>query len=218
MIKLSGLHDWLLKREPRERLIFFLIGFLFIYLVWYLFLLRPVLNQKLETEGLIEAQKSQATTLNSQIMVKQVNLKDIIFSQKLKQYKQLNVTIQTIQQQLNALKPMLVSKNDMTNLSRDILKAKSDTIFITALDKSPPVLWQPINVETTDLTNIITSDIYLYAISIQFRADYFSTIDFLKKLEQLPWHTYWDSIDYVVKDYPRANVVLKLHVLSNEKS
>lgn len=218
MNRITQLNEWLLKREPRERLVLFVGGFLIIYFIWYLFLMRPLLTKKEKFISEISAQELQRTTIDSQIKIKLVNIKDSLFANKLNQKNEVSAKIQDIQKQLGKLKPLLIRRNDMTDLSRDLLKQKSDSIYIVNIDKLPPVPWQPSEIEHSDYLNIVTSDIYLYAMSIEFQSDYFNTIDFIKKLEKLPWYIYWDSLDYKVLEYPKANVKLKFHVLSDEKS
>jgi len=56
--------------------------------------------------------------------------------------------------------------------------------------------------------------LFRHAITIQFRGDYFSTLQFLEKIESLPWLLVYDNISYSVTTYPQANVIMQLNLLS----
>jgi MSHA biogenesis protein MshJ len=125
--------------------------------------------------------------------------------------------IDEIQAQLNKLKPLLVTKDQMAAISREILKLKSNAINLTGVDKLPAIPWEPINIDQSDLLNMATGDVYVYAFNIQFESDYFNTLEFIKQVEKIPWPIYWDRLDYKVSEYPKANVILKIHLLSTDK-
>jgi hypothetical protein len=49
---------------------------------------------------------------------------------------------------------------------------------------------------------------------IVFESDFMNTIAYLNALEKLPWCLSWDSLEYTVKTYPIALVVVSLHIVS----
>lgn len=59
--------------------------------------------------------------------------------------------------------------------------------------------------------------IYKHGISLTFSSDFFTTLAYLKTLEALPWRFLWDSVEYTVKTYPDAEVVLRVYTLSFEE-
>ena len=42
-------------------------------------------------------------------------------------------------------------------------------------------------------------------------------MNYLQKLEQLPWKFYWQHFDYEVQQYPRALITLNIYTLSTSK-
>ncbi len=58
---------------------------------------------------------------------------------------------------------------------------------------------------------------YRHAMAITLQGDYFSTLNYLKALESLPWRIHWDSIAYQVKDYPIAETRIQVYTLSFEQ-
>jgi MSHA biogenesis protein MshJ len=53
--------------------------------------------------------------------------------------------------------------------------------------------------------------------NLTLQGDYFSTLNYLKALENLPWRIHWDSIDYNVKAYPQAETRIQVYTLSFEQ-
>lgn len=211
------LKDWYLKRTPRDRLIYFVFLLIWIYAIWYIFFLRHVLQAKESIVNQIQVQKTEQETYDTQIKVKLINIKSKSFTNKIHERQEITDKIMQAQKKIDTLKPLLTTKNAMSGIARDILKQKNDKIFLNIIDTLPAVDWEPTNVDQADLVTVLTGDLYQYNIVLDFVSDYFSTVDFLKKIEKLPWHIYWDSLEYKVTEYPKANVKLKLHMLSDEK-
>ena len=63
----------------------------------------------------------------------------------------------------------------------------------------------------------ISGQVYQHGIALEFRGDYFSTLRYLRLLEQLSDSFYWDSITFTQGDWPSATVRLQLHTLSTEE-
>ena len=51
----------------------------------------------------------------------------------------------------------------------------------------------------------------LYTLTL--KGNYFSILNFLKRLEQLKWQLYWDRLQYQVDNYPEATVTVEFYTL-----
>ena len=60
--------------------------------------------------------------------------------------------------------------------------------------------------------------IYRHGLTLTFKGSYFDTLDYLQALEKLPWHFYWEKLDYKVDKYPEATVTLRVYTLGNRES
>ena len=123
-------------------------------------------------------------------------------------------SLKTLQQSLNSLKQQLsagekrfVPSQLMATALRDMLKQHGNL--------------QLIKLETLPPTNFGTDSqqtwVYKHAMNLTLQGDYFSTLNYLKALENLPWRIHWDSIDYQVKDFPRAETKIQVYTLSFEQ-
>jgi MSHA biogenesis protein MshJ len=59
--------------------------------------------------------------------------------------------------------------------------------------------------------------LYRHTLILTLQGDYFSTLNYLKALEALPWRIHWDHIDYNVKNYPIAETRIQIYTLSFEQ-
>lgn len=56
--------------------------------------------------------------------------------------------------------------------------------------------------------------LYKHGLDLTVQGGYFEVLDYLQALEQLPWHFYFEGMDYRVEAYPQAQVTLHLYTLS----
>ncbi len=61
------------------------------------------------------------------------------------------------------------------------------------------------------------SGVYKHRVILRLSGDYFRVLALMKALENLSWKFYWDSLDYKVIDYPRAEIELNVFTLSSEE-
>ena len=108
--------------------------------------------------------------------------------------------ITLLQQQLKNMEQVpllhrhvLHSANELQALLRAIAKAPAD-IEISQLQVNP---------ESPKTNNQKT-------ITLRFRGDYFSTMRYLAYLESLSWFLIFDQLEYTVKQYPTADVVMTM--------
>ncbi len=120
----------------------------------------------------------------------------------------LQQTVKNLKQQLSLGDKKFVPSELMANALNDILKQhgklkliKLETLPVTPFgDNGQQEAWM-----------------FRHSMVMTLQGDYFSTLDYLKALESLPWRIHWDSIDYQVKDYPIAETRIQVYTLSFEK-
>ncbi|MCI0590119.1 MAG: MSHA biogenesis protein MshJ, partial [Gammaproteobacteria bacterium] len=55
---------------------------------------------------------------------------------------------------------------------------------------------------------------YMHGLRMEFEGGYLDTLDYLRKLEALPWAFFWDSVDFKVEKYPKALGSITVYTLS----
>ena len=135
-----------------------------------------------------------------------------------------------LDQKLQQVTANLVTPQQMTTLLRQVLE-QTDGLHlkkVTSLGSSPLVL-QKKHVAQTDKKAAKVNDdekendnpanmVYKHGLQIVFDGNFFATLEYLKKLEQLKWNFIWDDIKFEVNDYPEATTTLSLYTISMDKN
>lgn len=199
---LKPIRDWLKARNFREQVFLFFLGFIVIYLIWNVLLTRPLVARQHKIIIATQAQKTQRDLLNDQINAVLKIIKSNIF---------LNASsnqTHDLQQQISATAPLFISQQSLLKLNKSII-AQQASIALVSLRNFPDQVWTLPGGEKTAF--------YQHRLRLEFHGNYFKTIKYLSSLEKLPWHIYWDSLEYKVLEYPEANVAIEFHVLSDKK-
>lgn len=123
-------------------------------------------------------------------------------------------TLDSLQQSVHNLKQQLMSGDKrfvpsqlMASALRDMLK-QNGNLQLISLETLPPKTFGQDEQPTW---------VYRHTMTLTLQGDYFSTLNYLTALENLPWRIHWDSIDYKVTNYPQAETRLQVYTLSFEQ-
>lgn len=174
---------------------------------WDNFFFQPQLQdrQQLEVEirqiqQMLDQQKSAAAELEKNGS-RDPNL------QPRQQLSELQQSFEHLKQQLTAGEKRFVPSQLMATALGDILKQHGNLQLIK-LETLPPTSFGEEGAQTW---------VYRHSMNLTLQGDYFSTLNYLKALENLPWRIHWDSIDYTVKNYPQAETRIQVYTLSFEQ-
>jgi MSHA biogenesis protein MshJ len=116
-------------------------------------------------------------------------------------------SLNNLKQQLNIGEKRFVPSHLMASALRDMLKQHGN-LQLLKLETLPPGSFGDDSQQTW---------VYRHSMNLTLQGDYFSTLNYLKALENLPWRIHWDSIDYNVKAYPQAETRIQVYTLSFEQ-
>lgn len=193
----------------REKIICITTLLVLVWWAWDHFFYQPV-----------KAQQNQLTTelssVNTQLAVQQqaaIEIKalgeinpNLLNMQKLQKVK---TELKKLKQQLDTGNKKFVPAHDMTKVLANILK-KNKGLKLIQLETLP--------VSTLSKSEQKQSWVYRHGLSLTLSGNYFSTLNYLKSLETLPWRLNWGAIEYQVKEYPIAETTLHVYTLSYEKN
>lgn len=60
-------------------------------------------------------------------------------------------------------------------------------------------------------------DLYKHGMTIRMEADYPSLMNYLKRLDAMPWKLYWKTLEYSVEEYPTGELFLEVFTLSTRE-
>jgi len=64
----------------------------------------------------------------------------------------------------------------------------------------------------------VEKEFFKHGIEMTVRGSYFDLLDYMVKLEKLPWRMFWGKAGLVVEEYPVSRMTLTLYTLSLDKS
>lgn len=123
---------------------------------------------------------------------------------------------------LKALTVDLIPPAQMAGVLREVL-AQRPGLHLLSLENLPAEPAFPIK---TDAKATVSGEIpaspapaiYRHGLRMTVSGDYFTVLEYLKALEQLPWHFYFEGLDYQVQTHPQAEVTLTLYTLSDREA
>ena len=217
--------------QLRERGIMLAAILIAIYFLFDTFVMQPLaINQKNVNTNIVR--------INSDIVTLSVKIQQAITEspasrrqKELQEIQQLRQEKDDLDRELQNATANLVTPQQMTELLQKILGQTDGLhlIKVTSLGSSPLVEQAKAGVSPGKKTekddkdkqakdeNIVNT-VYKHGLQIQFEGNFFATLDYLRKLEQLQWKFIWDDIKFEVKEYPQATTTLSLYTISLNKN
>lgn len=211
--RIYELKKWLRLRSVKEQVAILFFAMALTYFVWILLENYFIASSHQRIQKEIEARQVEIKTIQNQ----KAQINEIVnrksFIDALKQKKSLSNLSSNFKQKIQNILPTVVSHDKIPALISDILKQQQG-VAIVDLKKLPPEAWIPDNSISTELP-VGAKNISRYGFQVEFHSSYFDAVDFLARLEKLPWRIYWDSLEYKVIEYPEGDIIIKFYVLGN---
>jgi len=205
--------DWLRQRNQRERILLFLMVLAIVYFFWSLFIIRPIQAKQNDLTQTMQDLQTRTKDLQQQItsinnIISNKNFVDTIAKQN-----RLVTQTESLKKQLSNMQPVFTAPSLLPKLVSEVI-SQAGNVNIVDLKTLPGKPWLP----TEHLSSVLPQiqNIYQHTIQLEFQSDFFSTLAFLKRLEKLHWHLFWDSLDYTVMNYPQADIKVEFHILSDQ--
>lgn len=207
---------WTNARTLREKILLIFGGGAFIFLVFHFMFERP-------TEHTQNNLEQEIISANKQIQLLREKTKAIVdiatqnsINQKLAQQKSLSSQSGQLKQRIDTLIKNLVKQEDIP-LVEDRLSGKFPGVKAIDLKVGSTEPLIPISLDSSQLP-AYSKMIYRKNFEMHFQSNFFQTVAYLDHLETLPWHIYWESLDYRVTTYPQADIIIKFYILINQMS
>lgn len=199
-------------RETYRRAGLLLGGAVLIYALWQNWIMDPLQQQT----GLLSTQaaavEQDIANLRARVAVLEAAREDDPDAALSRQAHALEQQLQGMDDELRELTGTLLPPGRMAAAIESVL-VQNTPLRLTALKGlgSEPVLSPaPGSAEGGSGQPLL----YRHGLRLQFEGAYLDALDYLKALEELPWHFSWDSLSLAVTDYPVSRVSLELSTLS----
>lgn len=213
--------EWVNALSLRERALMIVAVIAVVYFIWSQALFAPL---EIRAKKLGEDVQKQQASLNTvreqqrQILARAGADPDAGVR---KQIDAITSMLAQFDTQLQDMTVDLIDPQQMAVVLEEVLTRKTD-LKLVRVEALPP---QPLG-ETlaegeqaqADAENNaepqLLPGVYQHSLQIEFSGSYLSTLDYIKELESLQRRFYWGSVDFEVKEYPQAKVVITVNTLS----
>ena len=220
LAKLQGAID---GRVLRERVLLLLTLLALVFLVWSLLqapidkernLLKSDLQKVASTRKKIETDIASLTlaTANSPVVLKQ------------KEITTLKQQIEQVEAELAGMSQGLIRADQLPQILEAMLQrigqlqvVSIQTLPARELQLALPALESAASPGGDKVASDQDSGVFQHTVVVRIGGGYFELIKLLQALESLSWKFYWQSLDYRVVQYPRAEIELRVYTLSSEE-
>jgi MSHA biogenesis protein MshJ len=179
-----------------------------IFLLGYLVWLGPELDRRNSLQEQQLKLSQQTVLLQAQIEQLESALNedpDLENQQRLSQARQRSGELDA---ELWRLQERMIAPELMPEVLNEMLRGLP--LKLVKLQKQAPEI--ELDLETADVPRL-----YRHGLRLELEGSYQDTLDYLEKLERLPWRLSWKGIEIQMVRYPTAKVVLDLYTLSFEE-
>ncbi|MFH1334779.1 MAG: hypothetical protein ABIH77_05765 [Pseudomonadota bacterium] len=188
----------------RERIFLFAVLVMIVFFLWFLIIWRPFQKQRVSNNAHLLPLKQEVSLLQKELKQSQEHLSQVSSTTSVPQKELLQEKQKQLRQLLSKMSENLVPTNKMIEVLKDLLDGDRRLTFLS-LHKLP---------EQTLAGFGEDFKAYKHGIEIKFRGDYFSTLNYLKEIEQSKWHFFMDQLTYQVTTYPYAEITMRVHTLT----
>ncbi|BFM12069.1 type II secretion system protein GspM [Simiduia litorea] len=203
------------KLQTRERTLVLLVCLAVIYMIWSIAIgsqidtrAKKLTTQLTESQVKLESQNIELAGLT----LKQQQDPDLLLKQEALQ---LARDIEQLDQSLAAMSVGLVPAQELALILESVL-LKTGELSLVSL-QTLPIEELQLSAQQDEVNSPPTTGVYRHAVQLTLKGGYFALNDYLLALEALPWRFYWDSLNYQVSAYPRAEIELRVYTLSTER-
>ncbi|MFN3396915.1 MAG: type II secretion system protein GspM [Sulfurimicrobium sp.] len=213
-------------RNPRERVLIFVMALVVAASLLNALLLTPLLTKKKKAMQEIAAQQEQLQTLRNQIQA-------TMSGGKIDPDAATRVRLAGLQQKLAqsrgallAMQQNLVPPDKMAHLLEDVLtqnrglklvslKTLPASNVVEVAESAPAAATQG---KPADPPRSGSPAIYKHGVEISVRGSYAELTRYLDTLEKLPWRMFWGKAEMQVEAYPHITLTITLYTLSMDKT
>ena len=115
---------------------------------------------------------------------------------------------------ISRLTENFISPSSMTRILQSVLDQQSGLELISFQNSAAVPLRVGDAVAGIEDENEVNGQVFEHGLVIEFQGDFFSTLKYLRFLEEISGSFFWDSVSFKKVAWPEALVTLEIHTLS----
>ena len=201
----------------RERIILLIAALLLIALIWDSIFMNPLDRERKNRLQQVDALRAEVSGLEKSIETMVAQGADDPDKERRQQVGKLQAEIKTLDHGLEGATAGLIAPKEMTQVLEQVLR-KARRLTLHTLRSLPP---EGVKVPGRDVGASASSQtpisVYRHGVELELTGSYLDTLYFLENLEDLPWHFFWDRIEFVTEQPSQGRVKLRLYTLGLEQ-
>ena len=169
----------------------------------------------------ISALGNQISSVEQQILVQQTSYASMVAASQEDPNKFANDRLAVIAREQNSLDVEisrlagdLISPTDMTRILTSVLEQQAGLELISFQNRDAVPLRDGVAGAGVAGEDEVDGQVFEHGLVIEFRGDFFSTLKYLRFLEEVSGSFFWDSVSFQQVAWPEALVTLEIHTLS----
>ncbi|MBI5041500.1 MAG: type II secretion system protein M [Gammaproteobacteria bacterium] len=190
----------------RERGILLAVALLVLYAVCNQLFIAPTLHSLQQKRGEITTLQTQLTALQTRAGLLGQNAQDPL-AQRNARITELETQLAAQDAQFEAQLGRLVRPQQAAALLRDVLE-QSPGLRLLGLDSAPGAPLLPDSARSVRIVR--------YDLKLRVEGGYLAALEYLQRLEQLPWTLFWDGLSLEARAYPRNEIQVSVYTLGQQ--
>lgn len=212
----------------RERAVIFIAALAVILILWNAIIYTPISTKNDNLEAQLKAIKLSIEKSTNEEHVLTLALQNDPNTNKKREIKRVEKSIKLLEGDMIEMSSGLIVAESFPRVLSQMLH-KENGIKVLEFNMLPVeelLLPVPENgAEGVEREDMLASDenvqnqarLYRHAVDFKIRANFFRTIEYLKKVENMRWRIYWGRLDYQVSSYPDAVVHIQAYSISSSR-
>ncbi len=201
----------------RERSAVMLAVIAVLLVIWQTVLYEPFTLRQAAAQKELNAQKTEIKQMTKKAESIIVRGKKDPNIETRRQVKAIKAEINALDERIARQAGGVVPPSEMARLLETILTQETDLRLVSISSRSSKPLLQFDKSKVGSKkqgNNQQQGGIYIHGMALVIEGSYFSTLKYLKALEEMPWQFYWDGLRITMQDYPKARIRIDVHTLS----
>lgn len=214
-VKLQSWISQFEKRNRRERTLLMSVVVCSLCLLLYSVLVEPALAAKVRQQQALTganeytaAKRDELTTLQQAMQAHELSKERLLLSS-------LELDLKGLDEKLAQAAVNLIPPQQLPEILERVIASDKRLKLVTL--QNQPAERLSTSSDASELLEDEDNVLYRHQFRMTLQGNYQATVDYLDRLEQLPWRIYWDALRYDVTDYPLATVTIDMYTLSTHK-
>jgi len=208
--------------SKRDQIALFVTFFVVVMMIWVELIYAPLNDDITLVEHEISQKTSEIDVLQVKMLALQKNISADPDAENRRQLKKYMEESMLLDEALAKTATQIVHPKEMASLLEKLLKSHNGLKFVSLKNKpATPEFVKSLSESDTESEAEAVADgstenvstIYRHSVVMQMEGSYHDALLYLKKLEQLPWRFFWQSVEIETSAYPNTSITLEVYTL-----